>query len=324
MTHYVDIAMLRQEDNNSEYGFGVFAKDADKSVLQGHGRPLCLSPDGRYMVLQQEKNSAMLFDLTGQSTPCEFTAAENKYYQYMQAAFSDDGKWLAVNVSPEMELVSMTEGFPRKKLPKSGSWIGFPVHFSPDGTRILCRGGDRAFLYDTEKGTLLQTFVEPERFLPMYEYSGSVWNNILTSAKEWAGLVTDTFKSVNGLECTFTGNGTRVITYASGQVIRVWDSSTGQRLQTIYTKLPEKRDERGQIRNEITFSKNGDYAFAFNQDGFSTASLWSVSDGILLRRYQLPGGINTWTQVVVSDDGAVYIISDGDLNRWAGRKTDGL
>jgi WD40 repeat protein len=119
------------------------------------------------------------------------------------------------------------------------------------------------------------------------------------------------------LEIAFSEGGDRIITHIQGQIIRVWDTNTFKLLHTIHTYLPEKRNARGEIKNGITFSANMRFAFASNGDNFGPASLWSLADGTLLRKYQLPQ--SNWISAMPQDDGkALFVISNGDLYRWPG------
>jgi WD40 repeat protein len=121
----------------------------------------------------------------------------------------------------------------------------------------------------------------------------------------------------------FGGTGDRVVTFVAGQIIRVWDARSGQMINMIETGLPEKRNRFGDIHNSVVLSDNGDFAFALNRDNFASASLWSLADGALIRRYSLPQSDSF--NVALTDDGkSVYVVDKDDLYRWPGRAKDAL
>jgi len=148
------------------------------------------------------------------------------------------------------------------------------------------------------------------------------WNeirhNAITFARDWAGVVTDAYKGSGPVHVAFGAFGDHAITHAGGKIIRVWDSRSGALINTIETGLPEKRNANWFINNRIVFSGNGEYALAYNRDNFAPASLLSLADGTLIRRYKFPD--NSSFNIALSEDGkSVYLLDKGDLNRWPGR-----
>jgi len=137
-------------------------------------------------------------------------------------------------------------------------------------------------------------------------------------------MVTDQFKGPPyPMYVAFGGGGQRVVTHIAGQIIRVWDTRSGALIHAIGTGLPERRNANGAINNRILLSDNGDYAFTLNRDNFGLASLWSLADGALIRRYSLPKCDAYY--VALPDDGkSVYMLDRDDLYRWPGRPKDAL
>jgi hypothetical protein len=238
----------------------------------------------------------------------------------MTAAFSNDGKRVALNTTRSLDVMDLAEGYFQRPMDTGGNnrvW-GRPC-VSPDGTRVLCGGDGHAWLFDAYTGALLHTFEETERFAPPGRYGDGFWNALARTAEDWVGTVTDKFKPGGFVEVAFADGGARVITHTVGQIIRVWDAGSGTLLHTIHTGLPEKRNKEGWMSNETELSSTGRFAFCHNRNNFGIASLWSLADGALQRRYRLPEKENTWLQAAPTDDGtAVYISSNGNLYRWPG------
>jgi len=326
LTHVCTCFPIKRENYGrpANMTFALYGRDSEDPVRTGPGSVLAISPDGRYLALQTDDRLACLYDaetnrVVGQYAPSE----KGEGWSSMTATFSDDGKRMALNNSECVEVTSLSEDYPRRTLHSGDGRMWYTkLCFSPDGKRLLSGGQNRAWLFNTENGALLHTFDENERFAEMYQYQrGGFWESLANSAKDWAGMVTDRFKQGSQLEAVFSGDGNRIITHMSAQVIRVWDTQTGHLLHTIHTGLPERRTPRGEIRNSIVLSENGRFAFAYNGNGNGPAGLWSLEDGELVRKYRLPE--STWLSGVPQDDGkAVFVINNWDLYRWPGAPGD--
>ncbi len=311
----------------SEYGrpqnmtFNLYTHDRETPVRTGPGNILAMSPDARWLALQTDDKVACLYDTQTDRIVDQYAVSDKQETRRsMNAAFSDDGKRVAVNTTETVEVTDLSEGYSRRAMAISkdkGLWW-LTMCFSPDGNHLLCGGNNSAWMFDAASGALLHTFTETERFAEQYQYqNGGFWNSLANVAKDWAGVVTDRFKRDSQLAAVFTEDGNRVITQMSGQIIRIWNAKSGKMLHTIHTGLPEKRNPRGEIRNSITLSANGRFAFASNLDAYGPAGLWSLTDGTLLRKYQIPQ--SSWIFCVPQDDGkAVFVLSNGDLYRWPG------
>ncbi len=302
--------------------FTLNVRDREVPVRTGRGGVRAISPDGKCLVVQTDDKESCLYDAEKDRVLGLYTVEdEGDHTIYMRAVFSDDGKRVAVNNTRIIEVTDLTGDFPRRtmatSLKKDERLWGTDILFSPDGKRLLCGGNNCARLFDADTGVLLHTFEETERFAFPYSEGYGFFGTLFTMAKDWAGMVTDRFKYDNRLDIAFAEGGSRVIASTAGQVIRVWDAESGRLLQTIHTGLPEKRNADGRINNQITLSANGGFAFASNWDNFAPATLWSLADGVPLRRYQLPE--TSWGYGIPTDDGKAVIVSSNDnLYRWKG------
>ncbi len=324
MTHYVHFYAVDKAEwsRPQNMAFGVYAQDKETPVYTGRGRPMAVSPDAKYLAVQSDEITACLYDVETHGIVGRFSAPprENNNYVHMKAAFSDDGKRVVVNTTESIEVMDLTEGYRQWPMDTGGNGGGgAPPCLSPDGSRVLCGGNGRARLFDADTGVLLHTFEETEHFANPYGQGDGFWNRLASSAQDWVGTITDKFKSGGFVDVAFTDGGARVITHAVGQIIRVWDAGSGELLHTMHTGLPEKRNRVGYMDNRIVLSTTGRFAFCYNPSNFGTASLWSMADGVLQRRYQLPERATGWAQAAPTDDGtAVYITIGYDLYRWPG------
>jgi WD40 repeat protein len=335
LTHCVNrITNFRENGRTGTNDVEVYASGGDGPLFSGKGDPLALSPDGRFFMVQTAGKRAVLQDLQEKRTVHTFDAKADWDTQ-IYVAFSDDGRRVAVNAYPNLEVVDLTEGFPRRTMApedrqrgincSQDKWhygAGQSICFSPDGTLLLSGGYGRAWLHDAATGALLHTFIETAHFYEAQPYTqGSFMKSLEQSARDWAGVVTDAYKGSGPVHVAFGAFGDHAITHAGGKIIRVWDSRSGALINTIETGLPEKRNANWFINNRIVFSGNGEYALAYNRDNFAPASLLSLADGTLIRRYKFPD--NSSFNIALSEDGkSVYLLDKGDLNRWPGRPKD--
>ncbi|HPO17031.1 MAG TPA: PQQ-binding-like beta-propeller repeat protein [Candidatus Hydrogenedentes bacterium] len=325
MTHHVQVNII--DKNERRYSpqnmtFSVYEYDNETPMRSGKGRAMAISPDAHYLAVQTDRATSHLYDLTLDTILREYTVIppeDENNIPFMSAAFSDNGKRIVINTTEAFIVTELTDDYPLREMNirADRKFNGYRHHFSPDATRILTGGVNTAWLFDADSGALLHTFEEAERYADQWSGSGGFLYNLARTAKDWAGAFTDQFKSGVSLETAFTDDGTKIITSAAGQVIRIWDAATGNLIHIIHTRLPEKRNDDGYISNNIITTTNGRYAFCYNGNGYGIATLWSLSDGALQRRYQLPQG-NWMAAVPAADGSAVYINVYNNLYRWLG------
>ncbi|HDP35107.1 MAG TPA: hypothetical protein ENN29_08370 [Candidatus Hydrogenedentes bacterium] len=235
---------------------------------------------------------------------------------YSPAAFSRDGTRVAVNNRPALTIVHLAADnrLVQCNAEPRGAWFG-SLCFSPDGALLLAAARGQATLFDAETGDCLHTLKERQKFAPRHRQAEKD-QDFLTwmeyAARDLASTFTDRFHYLPLLEGAFCDDGRCLVTVAEGQLLRVWNTRTGSLLRTINPKLPEKRSSYGSINNIIAPSRNGNYAIAYNENGFCDGSLWNVNTGELIRRYSFKDANRI--NACVSDDGkTVYALLDGDL-----------
>lgn len=302
--------------------YQVFVQDRENAIHAGQGDLLDISNDGKYMAVQTDDSIANLCAVeTGEVIHQFSTPTPKENYTYMYAAFSNDGTRLVVNTTETFEVMELAGNFPAWSFTMGDRnpfrWSRPILSF--DGTRMLCSASKLAGLFDVNTGSQLRVFEEPERFMRAYTQHYGFWQGLAETAKTWAGNVSDAFKESSYVEAAFSEDETRVITWASGQVIRIWDANSGALLHTIHTHLPEQRNFEGNIANRIIVNATGRYAFCYNENAYAPASLWSLADGTLQCRYQWPQREYSWPQAVLSDDGAsLYALTNSNLFLWPG------
>lgn len=296
---------------------------ADAPLLEMPCRAAALSPDGRHLIAREGENRILLAEIDTKNIPVRLAA--DREYDYGPAGFSPDGRRAALFSHPRLVVVELAGGYPMREIDLStlekDSVRSSGLCFSQDGKRLLAGGYGRALLFDADTGKLLQTFTEEMRFQQRWQSRGySFLSTLEGMARDLAGNVTDRFKGKPSLQAVFAANGTRVVTCADGQILRVWDARTGQRLHTIDPELPETRNRWGGITNNCVFDPGGRFCFTYNGNAFEKAALWDLATGRKLETYVFPKGTG-YINAAISEDGkTVYATVDSGLHLLPGRK----
>ena len=312
-------------DNQRMLGNTLIVKEngAEAPLLEMPCQAVALSPDGRLLIAREGDNRALLAEVDTKRIPLRFAA--DREYDYARAAFSPDGRRAALSSYPRLVVVDLAEGYPMRdmELPTVDNqkfYVG-SLAFSTDGKLLLSGSMGTAALFDADTGKCLQTFTEEMRFQQRWQSRGySFFSTLEGMARDLAGNVTDRFKGRPSLQAVFAANGTRVATSADGQILRVWDARTGQRLHTIDPELPETRNRWGGITNNCVFDPGGRFCFTYNGNAFGKAALWDLATGRKLETYVFPKGTG-YINAAISEDGkTVYATVDSDLHLLPGRK----
>lgn len=321
-------ALARSRETNPDTGermerTQVFVPDTPEPIREIEGGSEGISPDGRYCAVQHPRpgGPVRLVDINS-GAECVVIAPENKD-SYAFVVFSPDNRFMAVSMREQTTLVSLESGFPQRSVQAHGNGYYEMGVFSPNGNYFVVRGTGRARIFDSETGEEVRTIIEPEKIANRY---GDSDRGFLDTAwrfgKNLVGrFVTDDPRTPQ-ITVGFAESGKHVITMAEGQILRVWDIASGKLLRTLYTGLPEERNARGAINNELFLSENGAYAFAYNKDGYAPAELWEVATGKGIRRYDLPPvGADNWPRAAITDDGSrIYVELNDELYILPGKK----
>lgn len=243
------------------------------------------------------------------------------------AAWSPDGKWLAIGRHGEVVLVDPQTGYIER------TFTGIPgnvtcVSFNSDGSRLLAAGGRPgldgvAVLWRIQNGAVVREFrrhgdslyaarLSPDQSLLAtagYDKSILLWN-----AND--GQVLHELKGHNDAvySLAFRPDG-KVLASASGdRTVKLWDALAGERLDTFSESL--------QDLHTVTFTPDGSRVLAAGADNRIRA--WHVSsiakegtNAILESRYAHDGAI---LSLVVSPDGATIASSASNrtVKLWSG------
>lgn len=301
----------------------VFVPDAPEPIREIEGNRQGISPDGRYCAVQHPSpgGPVRLVDIDS-GAECVVIAPESKD-SYAFVVFSPDNRFMAVFMRGQITLVSLESGFPQRGVQAQGDGDYTIGAFSPDGNYFVLPGTGRARIFASESGEEVRTIIEPEKIANRY---GDSDRGFLDTAwrfgKNLVGRFVTDNPSTPQITVGFAEGGKQLITMAEGQILRVWDIASGKLLRTLYTGLPEERNARGAINNELFLSENGAYAFAYNKDGYAPAELWEVATGKGLRRYDLPPvGADNWPRAAITDDGSrIYVELNDELYILPGKK----
>ena len=319
------VGATAQEGNQRKHTLTLMASGAETPLLEKPYRPMALSPDGKYLVAAVgDEGPVFLLDDTGKSLS---KYVSEQRYSSGPAAFSPDGRRVAVFHMPHITVTDLAEGFPAREMTGQPGTANLYMYrenalcFSPDGNLLLTgTTGGKALLFDANSGKLLHTFVEERRFLDRYVHQQRFLSSLEGMAKDLLGGVTDRAKRPPLITCGFANQGTLALTVADGQVLRAWSVRDGRLVRTVDPKLPEERDKQGSINNQIVLSPNGDYCLAYNRNGFGIASLWNTVGGQRIEEYRFPEGARLGAVAVADDGKTVYAMIDGDLHFLPGRK----
>jgi len=312
-------------DNQRMLGNTLIVKEsgAEAPLLEMPCRAAAISPDGRHLIAREGENRVLLIEIDTKRIPVRL--ASEREYDYGPAGFSPDGRRAALFCHPRLVVVEIAEGYPQREMDLSSvdkdRYWNSGLCFSQDGKRLLVGGSGQAMLFDADTGRLLQTFIEEQRFQQRWQSRGySFLSTLEGMARDIAGNVTDRFKGKPEVQAVFSANDTRVVTMASGQIVRVWDARTGQRLHTIDPELPETRNRWGGINNRCICDKSGQFCLTFNENAFAPAVLWDAATGRKLETYFFPEDTD-YISAAISEDGKnVYAAVDSDLHLLPGRK----
>lgn len=315
--------MLPGSDRAQRYGaynWEILESGASEPLLKLEDtRMLVLSPDGEYAVIQTVGGNAVLRHVSTGQTLFECPLDKESVLTY--AAFSSDSRTAAVYGGFDAyTVVRITEdGVRETPLEfRRGTWLSSQC-FSPDGTRLLSATRGEAWLHDTETGRLLHTFVEPQQLRAQYVRTPVVLGvkmPFVNYLGDLAGNFTNLANSKPELKAVFIGDGTRALTVAESQLMRVWDCQTGRSVHVIDAGLSNTRNEGGFMENSITVSGNGAYALTYNRLD-THATLWDLKAGTAVKKWS--HWKRYWAKHVSDDGKSIYLTINNSLYWLEGR-----
>ncbi|KAJ7210182.1 WD40-repeat-containing domain protein [Mycena pura] len=233
-----------------------------QKTLTGHTmtvQSIAFSPNGRQMISGSDDETIRIWDTVTGAQVGEPLKGHNSWVRAV--AFSPDGRNIASGANDQTIRIWDSE---------SGVGVGKPltghsdtvcsVAFSPDGRKILSGSFDQTMrIWDSETGALL---AEP------FKHSSPVYS------------------------VAFSPDGQQIVS-ASNDIIRLWDSKTGEPFRDLWT------GDHDQWVTSVTFSPNGRQIAA----GITySLHLWDLATGEL-REYPLPQHHGVINSVAFSPDG---------------------
>ncbi len=306
----------------------LYNREKEEPLLKVKGSPLAVSPDGRYLVIKQNKGStyspstgtAHVIDVTTKKPVISFDSIHSAF----SPVFSEDGRYLALCHSGILKILDIEAGFAENILfvPDKRTIYANSISFSPDSKRLLTSERSQAIVFDVATGRHIRSFKETAQVVPDYEWKSSnpgFLKTVENTVRDFAGLYTDRLKEkrIPAINAKFSKNGAQVVTVAENRLIRVWDTETGRLIRTIDPKLPETRNADGSIGNIVKLSGDGAYALTYNKRGLDAGTLWDLEKGTKIRCYTFQG--TQRMSAALSEDGTrVYALIDGDLHFLSG------
>ncbi len=306
---------------------------AQVGVFRGHTAAVLsydVSPDGHWLVTTSEDRSARLWLLDGTEPEPRAVRLFEAPGKFHAAAFSPDGRRLALAWDAGARVVEVESGAVRYELPSHESRAVVRIQFSPDGMRLATLAYDDALrVFDAADGALLRVCRGDARQVKGLRWSpdGSflaTWQR-LTRVDLWYGTERPFLQRLRGhtgavRTARFDRSGERVVTASADGTARTWNGRDGA-FERAFD--PAAHGRRRVPLVAARFDPAGTRVVTTDHEG--RVALWNAATGSIL--YEHWGGEPTETAAEFSPDGTRVALSAGggavllvDLDRGRERR----
>jgi len=256
------------------------------------------SRDGKFLATAESHGGVTIWDrASGKGNPTE------KLPFIFGAAFSPDGKLLAVATSPRLTVLDTSTGKPALDLP-GPSEVSASLAFGDGGRVIVTTANDRVWVWDAATGREQRSFALPGACTAAASADGS---RLLAGDKRSVHCLSlpdgkELWKAAAGVhgdgpsKLRFSPDGLLASCGGNDSMGRVWRVATGE----LVAELPI---ERGQIVHRVEFLRDGSAIFLDSQ-------LWDVKSKQIRHKF-------TGSPVAVSPDEMSVATIQGNAGTFA-------
>jgi WD40 repeat protein len=307
---------------------GVVARLGTERLCHPGARFLVFSPDDKTLASIGMFGELLVWDVTTGKELWRFFKKEERFHGVSSAAFSPDGKLLALccgdktvrvldaATGQEQQKFDAAAGLEQQK-PNQTAGLMARLVFSPDGKRLAAGGEGRSVLvWDLESGKALGEWGDFKHVVSLaYSADGKSlvalgrhddhrqtlcrWD--AATGKE---LVRQPFPPNTQNQCTLSHDGDLVAAITDdGKPVSLLESDSGKEL---------RRCEGETARPVVAFSADGRFLTASHAGG--DIRVWEAATGKVRNQFKAPPAPAQWRSVAVSHDGKLVALAGGEAD----------
>jgi HEAT repeat protein len=211
----------------------------DKIFLRGHNKPtyaVGFDPNAATLISVSNDNTVKVWDLKTGKERISFSVPEDEAYTFYRAAFSLDGKSVAIGGGKHPIVWDTETGKERYKL--VDYYSGSAVVFSPDGKTIAYGTGFKGvYLCDAKTGkkrvSLVGGLARILAFSPDGKTFASADDKAVSLWNATTGKLIATLKQPQAAWLAFAADGKTLLTTATDRLLRTWDTDSAKELRSV-------------------------------------------------------------------------------------------